>query len=62
MEEETKERWLQLCHQATTEHDPEKLFQLVHEINALLEEKQARLNQLQAEGNSKPLTKHAAGS
>ena len=39
-----KERWRELCEQASIEQDPEKLLNLVREINRLLEEKQARLN------------------
>jgi len=37
------ERWRQLCEQASVEQDPEKLLNLVREINRLLDEKQARL-------------------
>jgi hypothetical protein len=44
-----KERWRELCEQASIEQDPEKLLNLVREINRLLEEKQARLD-----GNRKP--------
>jgi hypothetical protein len=40
---ENNERWMVLCAQASKEQDPERLFQLVQEINALLEEKEARL-------------------
>jgi hypothetical protein len=38
-----KERWIQLCEQATVEQDPAKLLELVNELNALLEEKESRL-------------------
>ena len=44
-----KEHWRELCEQASIEQDPEKLLNLVREINRLLEEKQARLA-----GNRKP--------
>jgi len=44
-----KERWRELCEQASVELDPEKLLNLVREISRPLEEKQARLNR-----NSKP--------
>ena len=37
------EPWQQLCEQASTEQDPEKLLALVQEINHLLEAKQSRL-------------------
>lgn len=38
------ERWKELCEQASKEQDPEKLHQLIKEINDLLEAKQQRLN------------------
>jgi len=37
-----KERWLQLCEQATNEQDHEKLIALVKEITQLLEDKERR--------------------
>ena len=40
-----KERWMQLCEQATVEQDPQKLVELINEINRLLEEKERRLKQ-----------------
>jgi hypothetical protein len=46
MQGETKERWQQLCEQATIEQDPKKLMILIVEINRLLEEKDERLRQL----------------
>jgi hypothetical protein len=42
---ENKERWMDLCAQASKEQDPERLSQLVQEINNLLEEKEARLKE-----------------
>jgi hypothetical protein len=43
--DENNELWLQLCEQAAAvERDPRKLDALVTEINRLLEEKEARLN------------------
>ncbi len=39
-----KERWMELCEQAAKEQDPEKLSQLVAEIDRMLQEKQDRLN------------------
>jgi hypothetical protein len=39
---ETKERWQQLCEQATTEQDSQKVVELVQEINDLLEQRQGR--------------------
>jgi hypothetical protein len=38
------EKWLELCEQASTEQDPEKLMKLTAEICRLLEEKNRRLN------------------
>jgi hypothetical protein len=43
MKGETKERWVVLCEQASVEEDPDKLHELVREINRLLAEKDARL-------------------
>jgi hypothetical protein len=40
---EKKERWLELCEQASVEQDPKKLLELVSEINQLLREKAGRL-------------------
>jgi hypothetical protein len=34
-----EERWKELCKQASTEHDPQKLLALIQEINRLLEER-----------------------
>ena len=39
MENAQEERWEALCLQASTEKDPEKLFELISEINRLIEEK-----------------------
>jgi hypothetical protein len=39
-----KEKWMELCAQAAVEQDPEKMLDLVREINRLLEEKEERLN------------------
>jgi hypothetical protein len=38
-----KERWEELCSQAATEQDPEKLLGLITEIKSLLEAKRLRL-------------------
>jgi hypothetical protein len=42
---EKKERWQELCQQASTEQDPDKLSELVAEIERMLQEKQDRLNE-----------------
>lgn len=49
MQGPVKERWQILCEQAANEQDPQKLMDLVREINRLLEEKQKRLT---AKGNA----------
>jgi hypothetical protein len=41
--QENRERWKELCEQASKEQDPERLHELIREINRLLDEKQARL-------------------
>ena len=38
-----KPYWMELCQQASVEQDPEKLMELVREINRLLDEKEQRL-------------------
>jgi hypothetical protein len=43
MKGETKERWMHLAEQATTEQDPVKLLKLITENNDLLSEKEERL-------------------
>lgn len=40
---EKKERWLELCEQASKEQDSGKLLSLIGEINRLLEEKEKSL-------------------
>jgi hypothetical protein len=43
--QEQTEKWLELCKQASTEQDPEKLMKLTAEILRLLEEKDKRLRE-----------------
>jgi hypothetical protein len=38
-----KEKWMELCQQAATEQDADKLLKLITEINRLLDEKEQRL-------------------
>jgi hypothetical protein len=45
MQGETKQRWEELCEQAATEQDPDKFFQLIREINRLLEERRSNLSE-----------------
>jgi hypothetical protein len=40
---EKKEIWMHLCEQAAIEQDPDKLMDLIKQINQLLEEKEHRL-------------------
>ena len=40
---ENLQKWMELCEQAATEQDPEKLMELISEINRLLEAKERRL-------------------
>ena len=47
MQGEAKERWMLLCEQASTEQNPEKLLELMREINNLLEAKRTRVIALQ---------------
>jgi hypothetical protein len=67
MDAQNKERWLQLCELAATEQDPHKLFQLVQEINRLLEEKEGRLktqtagSQLPTKEEGRPNSQRADG-
>jgi hypothetical protein len=42
MQDDEEERWMNLCQQASTEQDPEKLLKLIAEINDLLESKEKR--------------------
>lgn len=48
MQGQTKEHWRKLCEQAAEEQDPKRLMELVYEINRLLGEKEARLEQRNA--------------
>lgn len=52
MKGKAKELWEYYCEQAAVEQDPDKLMQLVHEINRMLEEKENRL--LRARDSSTP--------
>ncbi len=46
MHGEAKQPWLQLCKQAASEQDPQRLIARVAEINRLLEAKGERLKRL----------------
>jgi hypothetical protein len=43
------ERWKELCEQASTEQDSEKLLELVREINDLVQMRQVRLRAKEAD-------------
>ena len=58
MQGKNKERWQQLCEQASVEHDSEKLLGLVDEIIELLEDKQARLSREHADEKEQALAHH----
>jgi hypothetical protein len=49
---------MQLCEQAANEQDPEKLMVLIHEIDALLQEKE---NRLRCHSQGMPPESKAAG-
>ena len=48
-----RELWMELCAQAADEQDPQKLMQLVDQINQLLQQKEARL--LRSKSSEKPV-------
>jgi hypothetical protein len=41
--EENREKWMELCAQAAKEQDPDKLMDLISQIDELLEAKERRL-------------------
>jgi hypothetical protein len=43
MKGENKEHWKLLCERAAVEQDPERLMELIHEINRMLDDKERRL-------------------
>jgi hypothetical protein len=43
MKAERRERWQNLCALAAEEQDPQRLLELIRQINELLEEKERRL-------------------
>ena len=38
-----KERWMEVCEQIADEQDPQKMIELVKELNSLLQEKETRM-------------------
>ncbi len=49
------ERWKQLCEEAATEQDPEKLRELAAEINNLLKQKLTRVKNSDGEPDGRKL-------
>lgn len=49
MQGKTKKAWMHVCEQAAIEQDPDKLLELVKEINRVLEEKENCLQRRQEE-------------
>ena len=47
MQEKVKEDWLQLCEQVAIEQNPERMIELIRELNRMLDEKQQRLKRKQ---------------
>lgn len=50
LEDQKKERWIQLCEQAAVEQNPAKLLALVQEINILLDKKSTSLKEKNPDG------------
>ena len=48
----TSELWMTLCEEAANEQDPQRLLELVKEINKLLEEKRYGVNGKEGNGIS----------
>lgn len=47
MQGKTKEMWIRFCEQAAIEQDPEKLLELVKEINRILEERETHVKPIE---------------
>jgi hypothetical protein len=54
MQGEPGQHWRELCEQAATEQDPNRLMELVNEINRMLSEKEERLKRRQQEQHEQP--------
>ena len=54
MKGEKREIWMHLCEQAAVEQNPDKLMDLIKQINQLLEEKERRLKGNLKSPNSDP--------
>jgi hypothetical protein len=51
MQGERRERWMRLCVEVANEEDPERLLELVTEIDRLLHEKAMRLRNVRREAS-----------
>jgi hypothetical protein len=49
MKGQQKEYWMQLCEQAANEQNPDRLMELVREINRVLEEKERSLKKARSQ-------------
>ena len=47
MENENRERWMELCELAAKEQNPQRLTELVYEIHCLLRQKEAQTQSAQ---------------
>jgi hypothetical protein len=56
MRGDKKEKWMAICEQAAVEQDPQKLMELVAEIERLLAEKQDRLRNGKGQPSGNPPT------
>jgi hypothetical protein len=54
MEGQSKERWQELCELAYKEQNPQRVLDLVEEINQLLEEKERRFTQMMSSSTTLP--------
>ena len=45
MDNQQKERWIELAEQASTEQDPQKLLKILEEINRALDERRRELGE-----------------
>ena len=52
MQEKVKEDWLQLCEQVAIEQNPERMIELIRELNRMLEEKEQRLKRKQSKNGA----------
>ena len=56
MQSKNRERWQALCELAATEQDPDRLMELIHEIEQLLNEKDERLRRKMPQPQSSVMT------